>query len=635
MNGTKQFILPAVVGVIAVGYLLVAASPPDEPRDEMHLHAFGSLPIMDRGRPKPFEAMARTDLTIVAGKQTFIDAQGKEHSATEWALDALTADRRFHALSVIYARGEGLLNDADAEDLLKRSQGANDKVFRIENDQVLNLLGLQPRPGSYRYSIREMEPKWDEFLKALQSTGDKKEQDRDLFDQKLVELWEHVKIHLDLESMRSPLLLDTAHRGKERALAEEYNEVVAGLKAAADDKSLPAPHPFLAILMAYDLQKTDPAHAAVYVDDFNKKVDAYHKQLAAAYPKETYQAGVETAFNDFDPFYQCAVLYVCIFLLTCLSWVAFTKPLNLSAMVLAAITLTVHTGALVTRMYLMNRWGVFVTNLYGTAIFIGWVAAILGFASELIFKNGIGTFVLSVAGFTTMVIAQYLAMGEDTLEMMRAVLDTNFWLATHVTSINVGYAGTCVAGLLGALYIFRGVLTTSLDRPAVKTIGDALYGVVCFATLFSFTGTVLGGIWADQSWGRFWGFDPKENGALLIVIWNALILHARWGGLIKQRGMAVLALFGNIITIWSWWGVNMLGIGLHAYADASILMLTWVLIAVFIHVAIMVVGMLPQNLWGSFAVMNAAPPPPVPPAAPNGRQRGRGKTGTGIVPQPA
>ena len=61
---------------------------------------------------------------------------------------------------------------------------------------------------------------------------------------------------------------------------------------------------------------------------------------------------------------------------------------------------------------------------------------------------------------------------------------------------------------------------------------------------------MLGGIWADQSWGRFWGWDPKENGALLIVIWNALILHARWCGLVKDRGVAVLAVVGNMITAW-------------------------------------------------------------------------------------
>ena len=83
--------------------------------------------------------------------------------------------------------------------------------------------------------------------------------------------------------------------------------------------------------------------------------------------------------------------------------------------------------------------------------------------------------------------------------------------------------------------------------------------------LFSFVGTVLGGIWADQSWGRFWGWDPKENGALIIVLWNALILHLRWGGMIRERGLVVCAIGGNIVTSWSWFGVNMLGIGLHSY----------------------------------------------------------------------
>jgi hypothetical protein len=91
------------------------------------------------------------------------------------------------------------------------------------------------------------------------------------------------------------------------------------------------------------------------------------------------------------------------------------------------------------------------------------------------------------------------------------------------------------------------------------------YAIVCFATLFSFIGTVLGGIWADQSWGRFWGWDVKENGALMIVLWNAIILHARWGGIARERGIACLAIAGNIITAWSWFGVNMLGIGLHSY----------------------------------------------------------------------
>jgi ABC-type transport system involved in cytochrome c biogenesis permease subunit len=115
------------------------------------------------------------------------------------------------------------------------------------------------------------------------------------------------------------------------------------------------------------------------------------------------------------------------------------------------------------------------------------------------------------------------------------------------------------------------------------------YGVICFATLFSFVGTILGGIWADQSWGRFWGWDPKENGAVLIVLWNALILHARWGGLVRDKGIAILAVFGNIVTCWSWFGTNMLGIGFHSYGfmGKALIILSGV---VMLHLVLMAAG---------------------------------------------
>ena len=135
-----------------------------------------------------------------------------------------------------------------------------------------------------------------------------------------------------------------------------------------------------------------------------------------------------------------------------------------------------------------------------------------------------------------------------------------------------------------------------------------VYGIVCFATLFSFVGTVLGGIWADQSWGRFWGWDAKENGALMIVIWNALILHARWGGLVRERGLMALAIGGNIVTSWSWFGVNMLGIGLHSYGfmDSAF---KWLVGFVLSQVALIVLATLPQHLWKSFRNQSAAGEP--------------------------
>src|SRR5687767_15265646 len=132
------------------------------------------------------------------------------------------------------------------------------------------------------------------------------------------------------------------------------------------------------------------------------------------------------------------------------------------------------------------------------------------------------------------------------------------------------------------------------------------YAVICFATLFSFVGTILGGIWADQSWGRFWGWDPKENGALIIVIWNAIVLHARWGGLIKQRGLMALAIGGNIVTSWSWFGTNMLGVGLHSYGftDAAF---SAMLAFVLSQLALIGLANVPLAKWRSFrSAMNVA-----------------------------
>ena len=163
----------------------------------------------------------------------------------------------------------------------------------------------------------------------------------------------------------------------------------------------------------------------------------------------------------------------------------------------------------------------------------------------------------------------------------------------------------------------------ALAEATAKGLSRMVYGIVCFATLFSFVGTVLGGIWADQSWGRFWGWDPKENGALIIVLWNALILHARWGGLVKERGLMNMAIFGNIVTAWSWFGVNMLGIGLHSYGfmDAAF---KWLMLFNASQLVLIALGLLPVKFWASFR--NG---PPSAPAAPAGK---RGKTPGKLAP---
>jgi cytochrome c-type biogenesis protein CcsB len=335
-----------------------------------------------------------------------------------------------------------------------------------------------------------------------------------------------------------------------------------------------------------------------------------------------HKAAFEVLFNTAEPFYQAIILYVLIFLLVCFSWLGWTATLQRTALWVLLVTLIFHTAALASRIYIQGRPPV--TNLYSSAIFIAWGVAVMCLGLELLYRNGFGSLMGATIGFLSLIIAHNLAGSGDTMQMMQAVLDTNIWLATHVVVVTLGYAATFLAGSLAIAYVLLGVFTPRLsqagrvrlhgthaviestgrapvgdEQPLYKIVTKMIYGILCFAMLFSFVGTVLGGIWADQSWGRFWGWDPKENGAVLIVFWNALILHARWGGLVKERGMALLAIFGNAVTSWSWFGTNMLGVGLHSYGfmDSAVF---WLVAFVLLQLLFIVIGSIPLNMWRSF-----------------------------------
>jgi ABC-type transport system involved in cytochrome c biogenesis permease subunit len=216
-----------------------------------------------------------------------------------------------------------------------------------------------------------------------------------------------------------------------------------------------------------------------------------------------------------------------------------------------------------------------VINLYSSAVFIGWAAVLAGLVLETIYRRGIGNLIAAILGLLSLMVAWTLNTG-DTMPVLQAVLDTQFWLATHVITVTLGYSATFLAGALGIVFLVLAAFRRESLKTALRDVYRMAYSATCFGILFSFVGTVLGGLWADDSWGRFWGWDPKENGALLIVIWNALVLHARWDGMVRDRGFAMLAVFGNIVTAWSWFGTNQLGIGLHAYGftQGALLLLT-------------------------------------------------------------
>jgi ABC-type transport system involved in cytochrome c biogenesis permease subunit len=391
--------------------------------------------------------------------------------------------------------------------------------------------------------------------------------------------------YVHMANLAHPLIIPPADP---KAGVEDWNNMGKVLMDSIRRGTIPAPvFSYAGIVSAY--AKDDKA-------GFNRSLTEYTSSLKTTFPDAVVKGREESAFNSFLPFKRAMMIYLLGLIITLVYWLRVSENIRRAGFQLIALALIIHTVGLIFRMYLERRPPV--TNLYSSAIFVGWGAAVLGVVLERIHRNGIGIVTASGIGYLSLIIAHHLSMDGDTMEMMRAVLDTNFWLATHVTIITIGYAATFLAGFLGIVYILRGLLTPSLDNDTAKSLSRMVYGIVCFATLFSFVGTVLGGLWADWSWGRFWGWDPKENGALLIVIWNATILHLRWGGMIRDRGLMNCAVFGNIVTAFSWFGVNMLGIGLHSYGfmDAAF---KWLATFSLIQLGLIALGSIPFGYWMS------------------------------------
>lgn len=275
---------------------------------------------------------------------------------------------------------------------------------------------------------------------------------------------------------------------------------------------------------------------------------------------------LEVLYNRLDPFYRAQLVYGIAFLVSLLALLREKPAWRRATVIGVLLALIPHTLGLIWRMQIMGRPPM--TNLYATFLFVSWVCVLLGLAVEWYQRNGLGGFLATISGLALLMISKRFEAQGDTMGVVIAVLDSNFWLSTHVVTITIGYAGVIAAGIVGHIYLLQ-ALRLPDGHPKLRAATRAIYGLLAFGLIFSFLGTMLGGVWADQSWGRFWGWDPKENGALLIVLWCAILFHARWAGMIGSVGIAAGSVLGVIVVLFAWIGVNLLGVGLHSYGFTS------------------------------------------------------------------
>ena len=563
-------ILVTAVALLSLGAMLRRSTAPmgDGAGGAMPLERIGLVPVSAGGRTKPLDTFARNTLLRLSGRQTY-EADAGQRPAIEWLLELWTNPEK----------------------------SAERRVFRIDHPDVRSLVGASEEKRT-RFSWNELSPKFAEIVRQAELASAIARKQQDPFQKQVTDLYGKLAEYAEVRALRTPYAVAPLAAGEQWAPLVAADPQGEDRQRIADTESARA---LQGILVSY--ARGDAGGCATQVDAYLSAVDA--RLVASDDAARPRGLGFETAMSRFEPFYQASALYLGAFLLACFGLLAGPisperwKPAFLrAALGLIALAFVVHTVGLAGRIYLQGRPPV--TNLYSSAVFIGWACVPLALVGEWFSRIGVLTIATSLIGFATLIVAHNLSASGDTMEMMQAVLDSNFWLATHVVVVTIGYSATFLAGFIAIVYAVGGVATRLLSGEPMKALPRMIYGVVCFATVASFVGTVLGGIWADQSWGRFWGWDPKENGAALIVLWNLMILHARWGGMIRDRGMAALAIGGNIVTAWSWFGTNMLGVGLHSYGFMDSAVFALVAFCV-VQLALSAVALVPAARWRSAA----------------------------------
>lgn len=336
-----------------------------------------------------------------------------------------------------------------------------------------------------------------------------------------------------------------------------------------------------------------------YVSADDATLDASARDLAGSLPvliapSEPILVGVrrEVFYNHFHPFRWAMMGY----LLAAMGFLLSTQIRHAAAYASAAVLLITAIGANVygfALRILITGWAP-VTNMYETIVWVALVCAVLGVVFELIYRRRvIGVAAGVVAGLCALV-ADIIppSLGAE-LKNLQPVLRSNFWLWTHVTTIVSSYAAFALA--LGMGNVALGFyLVAPGRREVLQRLTLFIYRAIQVGVLLVAAGTILGGIWADQSWGRFWGWDPKEVWALIVLLVYLAILHGRYAGWVGPFGLAAGAVMGFMSVIMAWYGVNfVLGVGLHSYGFGAggraevftgvAIQTAFVLLAAFVH----------------------------------------------------
>lgn len=352
------------------------------------------------------------------------------------------------------------------------------------------------------------------------------------------------------------------------------------------------------VLKAFDgLRSTylsgDPGAFAKASAEFQKLIAETSQRFDATYP-DCDTLDLELLFNRLEPFKWAWITMAGAALCLAVSLGVQTRVPYWAGIVLFVTSLCVQVFGYYARVRISGRPPV--TDMYETVVFVASMTAVFALLLEWLYRRKYIALAGSLVATLGLVLADQLPVSrgwDPSIRPLEPVLRSNYWLIVHVMTIVASYAGGALAWGMGNLILAMHLRRTPPPEQ-IKSLTLFTYRAMQIALLLLAAGTFLGGWWAAESWGRFWGWDPKETWALIALIAYAIPLHARYLGWVKDFGLAVSAVTCFAAIVMSWYGVNfILGAGLHSYGFggggpwwvfwASLLNLEFVLIASILY----------------------------------------------------
>jgi len=291
---------------------------------------------------------------------------------------------------------------------------------------------------------------------------------------------------------------------------------------------------------------------------------------------------VEVLYNRARPFLWTWILYLTGAVLWAFAlYSPKNKRLAMAGMLVSSLGVLLHIAGMTMRSYVAGRPPV--TNMYESVVWVSF--GVMIFAGILYFISQRPPVVM-LAACTLATLGLVLgdsapAILDPSLNPLVPVLRSNYWLTIHVLTITLGYAAFALTLGLADFSLFqflrsslkggkKGSKGTTETVQKIASLNQLTYRATQFGVVLLAAGTILGGVWADYSWGRFWGWDPKEVWALIALLCYLAILHGRYSGWVGQFGFAAWSVVSFLSVLMAWYGVNfVLGVGLHSYGFSS------------------------------------------------------------------